>query len=66
MKSDKLKPCPFCGGKATLMTKVGPAGNYRPFYQVCCVNLCCEVLPETVMSQSEERVRMAWNRRGKR
>lgn len=48
---DKLKPCPFCGGKALLWGFIG--------YVVKCT--LCGV--ETIIYETEEEATEAWNRR---
>ncbi len=53
---DKLKPCPFCGGKAELDPKyhvVGCALEYGS----------CDVIPQTWGCETDEEAIEAWNRR---
>lgn len=54
----ELKPCPFCGSKATLHERtdgfyVDCASQYR----------FCTVLPSTWIYKTEEDAIEAWNRR---
>jgi Lar family restriction alleviation protein len=55
---DKLKPCPFCGGKAKHMT-IEPDENMRSGYFVYCLNCECAtpVVPLPVNAVD------IWNRR---
>lgn len=57
---NKLKPCPFCGGKAQLyITKHIPSGNdYTPR---CYNTSCCGRLSKKYTS--EETAITFWNRR---
>ena len=57
-KADKLKPCPFCGGKASLNDNSS------------CSYVCCEKCGATGESfnmskkySSDEKAAEAWNRR---
>ena len=52
----KLKPCPFCGGKA----KVGTTGYS---YKVYCDTPSCDVRPNTRFHKTRENAIKAWNRR---
>lgn len=54
----KLKPCPFCGGRAHF-TRVG-GGQYK----VACDNAGCIVQPMQRFSQCKSLAAMDWNRRG--
>lgn len=51
---DKLKPCPFCGGKADIYED----NCYSQFYVQCGVCGC-----STVLDCCEENVVAAWNMR---
>jgi len=53
--SNKLKPCPFCGGKAKLHQA------YNSFWQVQC-NVCNI---GTLITTDKERAISVWNRRTK-
>lgn len=53
----KLKPCPFCGGKAVLTLSHCQDGTYV----VGCVDCNCEM---DYMETKEETIE-AWNRRAK-
>ena len=55
----KLKPCPFCGGKARL----GQAGFNYDLYYVECTNPECDAMP-TLRYQPLKRYAIdAWNNR---
>lgn len=57
MKTE-LKPCPFCGGKALLVTK---RAEDSTFYGVMCYATGCCVISATY--PTEEMAIEAWNRR---
>lgn len=50
--SDELKPCPFCGGKAEIISGVG-------FFCVSCSSCC----GETNLYNTEQDAIIAWNKR---
>ena len=50
--SDELKPCPFCGGKAEIISGVG-------FFCVSC-SFCCG---ETNLYNTKQDAIYAWNKR---
>ena len=52
----KLKPCPFCGGKARLV----PYGDEH--YFVSCTNIKCCATASRHMQNKDEAIK-AWNRR---
>lgn len=52
----KLKPCPFCGGKARLV----PYGDEH--YFVSCTNIKCCATAGRHMQNKDEAIK-AWNRR---
>lgn len=56
MSEIKLKPCPFCGGKAESCT---PWMGMAYGYWVRCEACGCE----TEVSSTEEQAAEAWNRR---
>jgi len=57
---DMLKPCPFCGGAATMMTSIwGGDNDYNAPYQVVCKN--CYVHTET--DSCIQDVIKKWNKR---
>lgn len=56
MDEIKLKPCPFCGGKAAAIWN--GASNERNY----CVR-CWECGAETSVYKSEKEAKEAWNRR---
>lgn len=69
--TDKLKPCPFCGGEATVYDYEAEYDIYDPDtlgyvdtehhtkYGVCC-NTCKAMMPEF---NSEEAAIISWNNR---
>lgn len=65
----KLKPCPFCGGKASYMTYNTERGVFttrsRKYIYFKCKN--CEAqtkaFPESVHYSAEEKAMEAWNKR---
>lgn len=56
----KLRPCPFCGGKAKINTYLETA---RAGYEVSCRNEDCEMIVATELYPTEEEAAAAWNRR---
>ena len=56
--SEKLKPCPFCGGEAELGGVIKPILNEHR-YQIAC-NYCGG---QTLFFQSVEEAIKAWNTR---
>lgn len=54
---DELKPCPFCGCKARVLT----TSDF--YYEVLCLNLECKINPATRFYKKEEEAIEAWNRR---
>jgi hypothetical protein len=61
MTSDKLLPCPFCGGEARI--EIQGFGTKHPAYRVRCKNIaaCASGLIEWFDTEAEARA--AWNRR---
>ena len=60
--SDELKPCPFCGGKATISV-------HDNHYQPCCTNDNCiaaDLYNEWLYPRSYERAVREWNTRAER
>ena len=59
-KKIKLKPCPFCGGKAELMsyTLFG-----RQVWFVTCGGMGCDVVPETADRYTPQKAAEVWNKR---
>lgn len=57
---EKLKPCPFCGGKPciTLVAKY-----HTHWHRIECDNRDCAVQPKTKAFIFEEEAREAWNSR---
>lgn len=56
-----LKPCPFCGGAATLYTVEQPDG--RDTFAVDCNRDECGVNPSTCLYETEAEAVTVWNRR---
>lgn len=59
-KSDKLKPCPFCGGSGEAAPEMVYVHNA---YYARCGNERCLVMPTTDYYKEEDRAVEAWNRR---
>lgn len=55
----ELKPCPFCGGRAS----VRHHGDMIESYLVYCMNEDCKVEPQTHTYLRKEDAIEAWNRR---
>jgi len=56
-----LKPCPFCGQSAHLVTVEQPDGSET--YSVDCDNDGCVVSPYTPLYDTETEAVEVWNRR---
>lgn len=56
-----LRPCPFCGGKASMFTV--KADGAPPRYEVDCENKGCEVASCTMLYDTPEEAAAIWNRR---
>ena len=54
----ELKPCPFCGGEAAVLTKYMMFGNW---YQPYCINYKCNTKGENFATKKEAIE--AWNKR---
>lgn len=66
MNETKLKPCPFCGSKPEIKTKlirITPEKEYA--YKVVCDNIQCRMLSETELCLIKEDAINIWNRRAK-
>jgi Lar family restriction alleviation protein len=61
MKTPDLKPCPFCGGKASLFRFKQPDGSIT--YEVDCENDGCECSACTAMHDTPEEAAAVWNKR---
>lgn len=60
--SEQLKPCPFCGGKASLIKTLCIDNNYQGYF----IHHCCDITVAPIDTSSfptEERAIAAWNRR---
>lgn len=55
---DKLKPCPFCGGKAEML--INKYNDLRKEYLVACTK--CDGMVER-WRETEEEATEQWNRR---
>jgi Lar family restriction alleviation protein len=62
MTETKLKPCPFCGGKAELV-KSNMTLTFADSFCVRCDNLGCFIRPNTPHRLSDEDAINIWNRR---
>lgn len=66
-KLNELKPCPFCGSEAELLTlpaRPSQSHERKPLYTVACFNPNCEMSPNTPPIESKEDAIDIWNRRG--
>ncbi|MBR6029195.1 MAG: Lar family restriction alleviation protein [Clostridia bacterium] len=67
MKTPELKPCPFCGGEATVFVVGVPKGihpdDVTVMYEVDCENKNCEVSVCTMLYETKEKAAEVWNRR---
>ena len=61
MKKPYLKPCPFCGGKASLFSFKQPDDSIT--YEVDCENDGCECSACTAMHDTPEEAAAVWNKR---
>lgn len=61
MSETKLKPCPFCGGKAYMNSIVRPRENGRSGVYVSCVRKSCRMSGKVY--QSRISAAAAWNTR---
>ena len=61
MKKPYLKPCPFCGGKASLFSCKQPDDSIT--YEVDCENDGCECSACTAMHDTPEEAAAVWNKR---
>ena len=57
--SEKLKPCPFCGGEAELFTIPANYGLSPIRWVIRCKKGCCEQIPHI----SDHDAVFAWNKR---
>lgn len=61
MKTVKLKPCPFCGGRAEIVSRRSLTD--RISFIIKCTNPKCVTKPCTFWEHSPMAVAEAWNRR---
>lgn len=62
----KLKPCPFCGGKAKLFSaKANTAGTRFVYWVECNLEgtLTCGCIPKTWQCDTAEEAVETWNKR---
>ena len=60
MSEPKLKPCPFCGKKATKLYDKDEA-----FVEIVCLNRSCDMVAETIFWATEKEATASWNKRRK-
>ena len=58
--TDKLLPCPFCGGEAELRNA------HKESWYVLCVGDECPVLPDSTFKKTKAEAVAAWNTRAER
>ena len=56
----KLRECPFCGGRASIKRFVG---KFFDVYKVYCMNEDCYIEPATRSYYDKKEAIEAWNRR---
>lgn len=61
--SEKLKPCPFCGGEATQLFRLTPEGEERYIYGCCTIKCVGNVLGLRWGFKTDKEAIEAWNRR---
>ena len=61
MKALDLKPCPFCGGKASVFRVILEDGT--PRYEVDCENIDCEISACTSLHATRQEAADVWNKR---
>ena len=57
----KLKPCPFCGGKAELLKD--ELGRTSDWWYAACSNLDCGIYAQTADRPTPQEAAKLWNRR---
>lgn len=65
-KEIKLKPCPFCGGKAKLLKdEIGNTADMcgAEWWYVACSKLDCGIYAETADRPTPQEAAKLWNRR---
>lgn len=65
MNQIKLKPCPFCGGKARLLSEMRFDKQKKAWFAAC-GGLGCGVMPETIDADTPQEAAEIWNRRAGR
>ena len=60
---NELKPCPFCGGKADMITNDGRTKAEKLRYHPCCHNQQCIMFVGGIWFNTEKEAIEAWNRR---
>lgn len=62
--NEELKKCPFCGGKAQLISAKANAAGTKFVYGVHCINPKCMCIAFTRNFDNGEDAVKAWNERG--
>lgn len=60
---EELKPCPFCGDKASLRKTATGRNRSGYVYYISCGNLNCPVCVYTCNRDTENEAVEIWNRR---
>ena len=60
---DKLKPCPFCGGKAEIVTNGELTTSKSYFADVLCKNTNCRGWSSCLESKTKQQAIKYWNKR---
>lgn len=63
--TEELKPCPFCGGEASLIywNNITPAQVQHYQVAAACHKNRCKCAPRTAYETSEKSATKAWNQR---
>lgn len=60
---EELKKCPFCGGKAELVTNGEKSTSKYFFVDVVCQNMVCRGNSSCLESRTKKQAIAAWNMR---
>ncbi len=63
MNNEKLKPCPFCGGKADIIENSGRKKGEAKSFHPCCHNEKCIMFVGALWYNNKTEAINAWNRR---